>query len=152
MFRNKETVALNDILVQCESNAKHLHYTVDLLEREEDRALLKQLADERVDFAEQLRRRIMQGGELADTADTELDTLQELGETLASNLAAWGRQELLQARIEDEEKLIATVDEALTFAMPPDYGPLLEHIRGQAKTGVAGLRGRRCADRAPNRR
>lgn len=140
MFRDKEIVALNDVLVQCETNAGHLRHTADLLKGGEDNALLRRLADERMDLVARLRDRMMQHGELADTVDTERDALHDLGETLASKFAAWGREELLEARIDDDKRLVAAAEQALALAIPADYRRLLEQVREQAEAGVGSLR------------
>lgn len=140
MYRDNETVALNSVLVQCEMNARHFRHTADLLESEADGRLLRQVADERADFAEQLRREMKRHGELGDTADTESDTFHELGETVVSGLGAWGRDELLQARFKDEEQLTECVANTLALSIPDEYRPLLQRIGSQSRADAGRLR------------
>ncbi|MCC5811704.1 MAG: DUF2383 domain-containing protein [Ectothiorhodospiraceae bacterium] len=139
MLRDEATVALNELLVQCETNAEHFRYTADLIDEPEVRSLLAELANERDQLADALRQRMRQRDELPDTADSELGALQELGDTIASNLADWGRTRVIESRIRDEQRLAELAAEALSHLVDADYRATVEQIREKATSGATRL-------------
>ncbi len=139
MFRDEATVALNDLLVQCETNAEHFGHTADLLRDEPEAVTLRDLAEERRRLAASLRQLMERQDELPDTVDSERSALQGLGETIASHLADWGRTRVLEARLEDERRLRAAAGEALKHVRDADYRKLIEQIGAMASDGMQKL-------------
>lgn len=142
MWRNEILVALNDVLVQCETNARHFRYSAEAIGDQAVSGLLNRTAAEREGQAEQLRHHLIQLHDLPDTADPERDTWLELGDRLMARFAATGIASLLRERIEDEERLAATVTHALDLPVPGDLRPLLERLREQTRATTQALRER----------
>ncbi|WP_435103868.1 hypothetical protein [Arhodomonas sp. AD133] len=142
LWRDEALAAVNEVLTQCESNARHHRYSAEVLAAPALAGSLQRLAAERERMAEQLAYQLRAHGDLPDASDSELDSLHELGDRLMARLAARGTAVLLRERAEDERRLAAAAQLALGHAVPGDVRPQLEHIRAsaqQAATQVATL-------------
>jgi hypothetical protein len=140
MFRDDIDVALNDALVQCQSNAAHFRYTAELIQNTEEAALLRRLADQRDALAQRLAEQMQSRGELPGMPDTERTTLEELRDRFTAALTASGRQTVLRERVEDEMHL---ADLARTALQQVPSGPardVLEEVHRQAQAGADSLR------------
>lgn len=140
MWRDNVQVALNEVLVQCETVARHYSYSRDAVGEGAVAGLFGRLAGQRESQAERLRYHLRQLHDLPDTADTELDTFHELTERLMNRLAARGTAALVRERVEDEERLAATATAALDEPVPAEVRTLLEHLRHAARAAESELK------------
>lgn len=140
MFRDDIDVALNDTLVQCQSNAAHFRYTAELIDDAAEADLLRRLANERDALATRLGEQMESRGELPGMADTERTTLEELRDRFTAALTATGRATVLRERVEDEERLAATARAALELDVPEVARAVLEDVRREARTAAEQLR------------
>ncbi|MEX0730360.1 MAG: hypothetical protein WED00_09195 [Aquisalimonadaceae bacterium] len=140
MIRGDVDVALDKVLVQCESNARRFRYTGELLANETEAQLLYRLADQRDALASEVRHELRQRGELPDTVDVERQTLQELKDRITAALAREGRKMVLLERVEDEERLAAAAAAALDLRLPEECRAVLERVRKEAEYGAEHLR------------
>lgn len=144
MLRDEIDTALNDLLVQCESNARHFEYTAELLpEKTPERGRLARLATQRQADAERLRHVVTARGQLPSTADSDWDTLLEFYDRIAARLGEYGVGRLLRERADDENRLAALAHTALALAVPDDLRPWLERLRDDARASAERLRERR---------
>lgn len=140
MLRDDADVALNRVVVQCESNARRFRYTADLLEHPASARLLYALADARDAMATDLRHQVRQRGELPHTANVERQTLEELKDRITAALAREGQRTVLLGRVEDEEHLAAAAAAALELALPDESRLTMEYVRKEAEFGAERLR------------
>lgn len=141
MFRDDVDVALNELLEQCQRNARHFRYTADLLDDPAESGLLRRLAGERDALIAQLRYRMEEHGELPGMADVEADTLGELRDRITAGFTQSGRATVLRERIEDEERLAAAAAAGLRLErLSAESRSLVEHIEQAAREGANRLR------------
>jgi hypothetical protein len=140
MFRDDIDVALNDALVQCQSNAAHFRYTAELIQDAEEAALLRRLADQRDALAQRLAEQMQSRGELPGMPDTERTTLEELRDRFTAALTASGRRTVLRERVEDEMHLAELAWTALQQVPSGPARDVLEEVRRQAQAGAESLR------------
>lgn len=140
MWRDDVQVALNEVLVQCETVSRHYGYSRDAVGEGAVASLFGRLAAERESQAESLRHHLRRLHDLPDTADTERDTFHELTERLLNRLAASGAAALVRERVQDEARLAATATAALDQPVPAEVRPLLEHLRKAAGEAEAALK------------
>ncbi len=140
MFRDDVDVALNDTIVQCESNAAHFRYTAELVDDAAEADLLRRLAGERDALAERLGEQMQNRGELPGMPDTERTTLEEWRDRVTAALTASGRATVLRERVADEEKLAAAAAAALQQAVPESARAVLDDVQRQAQAAAEQLR------------
>lgn len=136
MLRDARQVALNELVTHCEATARRYRHAANVLAETGSEAVLRRFAAERDGLTQRLRYQVRQLGGLPDTTDPDGDTLQMLGERVKTRLAARGATVLLRERIDDEQRIIALANAALTQSLPEPVRHILEVAREDAQRTI----------------
>ncbi|MCS4503466.1 hypothetical protein NYO91_05165 [Arhodomonas aquaeolei] len=139
LLRDPALVAVNDVMVQCQTNARHHRYTAEVIDDAAVAGVLQRLAGDREALADRLALGLRSHGELPQAADGELDSLHELGDRLIARFAERGAGRLLRERGDDERRLAAAAKRALDEAVPGDLRPQFEHLVTEANAAADDL-------------
>jgi len=122
MLRNDTEVAINDLLVHCESSAQQLRHSAELMKNHAQSALLIELAERHEQHAEELRNRLQRWGKLPDTADEDRLTVKEFKDKITALFSRQGLSAVIRHRAEEEARLAQMADQSLRLFASPDGG------------------------------
>ena len=134
-------VLVNDVIVQCQINAQHHHYTGEVLSRPSTARLLQHLAADRHALAARLARQLFCLGGLPRLADSELESLHELGDRLLAHFGGYAEDLLLRERAGDERRLADIARQALAHGIPGALGLELARLVDDARGTEQRIRG-----------
>lgn len=136
MSRDDRQLALSELLVHCEATARRYRHAADILSGKDGEAVLRRFAIERDSLTQRLRYQVRQLGGLPDTADAECDTFQILDERVMARLAERGATAVLRSRIDDEQRIMALANAALTELLPESVRHILEAAREDVRRTI----------------
>ncbi|MDZ7809548.1 MAG: hypothetical protein U5L11_04530 [Arhodomonas sp.] len=140
LLSDPAVIAINDLILRCQINAAHHHYTAELLPAGAAARFLRGLAADREATAQALSRRLLALGALPEVADRELDSLHELGDRLRARLSAHPVAKLLGERGDDEAALAAATRHALGARALEPLHPAIRRLGDDAAACAAHLR------------
>ncbi|EAR21429.1 hypothetical protein [Nitrococcus mobilis] len=136
MSRDDRQLALSELLAHCEATVRRYRHAADILAGKDGEAVLRRFAIERESLTQRLRYQVRQLGGLPDTVDAECDTFQILDERVMARLAARGASALLRSRIDDEQRVMALTNAALTGLLPESVRHILEAAREDVRRTI----------------